>query len=94
MHKQEIIEAIQEKTGEEISKKVIKEVIDTLMDVTMESVASGEEVRLTGFGTFKSAVRKARTGVNPRNPEEKIAIPEKVVPTFKAGKNFKDIVKG
>jgi len=55
-------------------------------------VKSGE-VRIQGFGTFKKSHRKARTGVNPRNPSEKIKIPAMDVPTFKAGSDFKKTLR-
>ncbi len=51
----------------------------------------GEEVRLTGFGSFKVNGRAARTGRNPRTGQE-IKIAASKVPTFKPGKELKDAV--
>ena len=44
---------------------------------------------ITGFGTFRVSKRAARTGVNPRNPSEKIDVPAMKVPVFKAAESFK-----
>ena len=45
-------------------------------------------------GTFEARRMKARTGVNPQNPSQKIQIPARTVPKFKAGKSFKDAIRG
>ena len=56
----------------------------------MTSALKGDtEVTLVGFGTFKAKKRDARTGRNPRTGES-IQISASVVPSFKAGKAFKD----
>jgi nucleoid DNA-binding protein len=59
----------------------------------LEEKKHEEEVRIQGFGTFKKSKRAARTGVNPQNPKEKIKIPAMNVVTFKAGSEFKALVK-
>jgi len=48
---------------------------------------------LFGFGAFSARIRTARMGVNPKNPTERIHIPEVRVPKFKAGKTLKDSLK-
>ena len=53
----------------------------------------GKKVSLLGFGSFEPRDRSARQGLNPKTGE-KIAIPAKRVPTFSAGKLFKDRVQG
>ncbi len=55
------------------------------------TLASGDEVALIGFGTFKINERAARTGRNPRTGEE-IQIAAAKVPAFKAGKALKEAV--
>ncbi|PIZ26843.1 MAG: DNA-binding protein HU, partial [Chloroflexi bacterium CG_4_10_14_0_8_um_filter_46_9] len=57
-----------------------------------KTLKKGEEVVLTGFGTFSAKQRAARQGVNPRTGE-KIQIPAVTVPKFKAGKALKDALK-
>lgn len=49
------------------------------------------QVGIAGFGTFKVAKRKARTGRNPQTGAE-IKIAAKTVPKFSAGKALKEVV--
>ena len=48
---------------------------------------------ISGFGQFSVSHRNPRIGVNPRNPSQKIQIPELNTPKFRAGEAFKDAVK-
>ena len=91
MNKAKLIEVIATKTN--LNKKEVEKVIEAMEQTTMETLKSGNEVTLTGFGTFSARVRSARMGVNPRNPKEKIQIPTVTVPKFKAGKNLKEYLK-
>ncbi|MFA5029783.1 MAG: HU family DNA-binding protein [Patescibacteria group bacterium] len=92
MNKAELAEKIAERVG--ITKPQAEEALNTLTQITTETIKAGGEVTLTGFGTFSARARKGREGINPRNPQEKIAIPSVVVAKFKAGKNLKDALKG
>ena len=67
--------------------------INAIVDEITKSLQGGEDVSITGFGTFTVSKRKARTGVNPQNPSQKIQIPEMNVPKFKAGKALKEAVR-
>lgn len=91
MNRAKLIETIANQTG--INKKEVEKVLDSFEAVTMDELKNGNQVTLTGFGTFSSKVRSARRGVNPRNPKEFIQIPTVTVPKFKAGKNLKDFLK-
>jgi nucleoid DNA-binding protein len=91
MTKAEIVSAIAEKA--EITKKSAQDALEAALEVITSQLAKGESVTLTGFGTFKISSRKARTGVNPQNPSQKINIPAMNLPTFKAGKGLKDAVR-
>lgn len=90
MNKSELVAAMAEKT--EMSKKDTMTALDALLEVVSEQLGAGNEVALTGFGTFKTRVQAARTGRNPQTGET-IQIAEKTVPVFKAGKTLKDAVK-
>ena len=59
----------------------------------LRAVAGGQEVRLTGFGSFKVQERAARTGRNPatNQPQE---FPAKKVPKFVPSKAMKDTAMG
>jgi DNA-binding protein HU-beta len=55
------------------------------------SVARGERVSLTGFGTFDRRERAPRTGRNPRTGEA-IRVGASVVPVFRAGTGFRTLL--
>jgi DNA-binding protein HU-beta len=57
----------------------------------MDAIASGEKMTLVGFGTFEARSRKERDGRNTKTGET-MTIPATTVPTFSAGKLFKDKV--
>jgi len=89
MTKTELIARIADLMG--VSKKQAAQFVSTFSNVVIEGVKKDGEVRIQGFGTFKLSKRSARTGVNPRTGE-KIQIPARNVPTFKAGSDFKKAV--
>jgi len=91
MNKVVLAEKIADKCG--LNKKDVEQVLDGFETAVIEALKSGEEVTLTGFGTFSAKVRTARAGVNPQNPQERIQVPEVTVPKFKAGKALKDALK-
>ena len=76
-----------------ITKKAATQALDAVLESVTKSLSKGQSVTLTGFGTFRVSKRASRTGVNPRNPSQKIKIPAMVLPAFKAGKSLKDAVR-
>ena len=91
MTKTQLIAQIADQLG--VSKRMAADMVNAFITTVVTGVKKGGEVRLQGFGTFKKSHRKARMGVNPRNPVEKIKIPAMDVPTFKAGSDFKKAVR-
>lgn len=89
MNKQELIGAIANKSG--LTQKDVKTALDASLAVITETLAKGGEINLVGFGSFSVKTQKARTGRNPKTGE-KLTIPAKKVPSFKAGKGLKDAV--
>ena len=89
MNKSELIDAIAEST--ELSKVASGKALDAVIETIVKAVAKGDGVSLVGFGTFKSSVRAAREGKNPKTGE-KLTIAEAVVPKFSAGATFKAAV--
>lgn len=90
MNKAELIKAISDESG--YSQKEVNAIVDSFVSVVTDAVANGEKVKVVDFGTFSAKERAPKLGVNPKNPSEKINIPAKVVPTFSAGKGFKNKV--
>lgn len=91
MTKQDLVAAAATHAG--ITKKAAMMALEAILDTITGSLKKGSNVTITGFGTFRVSKRAARTGVNPRNPSEKIKIPAMKVPAFKAGKSLKDAVR-
>lgn len=89
MNKNELVVAVAKETG--LSKTDSTKATDALIKAVTQSLSTGDEVRLVGFGTFSVAQRKATEGRNPRTGE-KIQIPASTQPKFKAGKGLKDAV--
>jgi DNA-binding protein HU-beta len=91
MNKSDLISHIAEATSQ--TKDAVAKSIDTALVTIAEALARGEEVVLTGFGSFSVTDRPARQGRNPRTGESK-EIPASKAPKFKAGKKLKDAVNG
>lgn len=91
MNKAKLAEVLAERTGH--NKKQVEHLLDMMTEIIEDTLASGEEVTLAGFGTFMAKFRSARMGVNPQNPSERISIHSVTVPKFKAGKRLKDKLK-
>ncbi len=89
MTKAELINLVAEKTG--FTKKDSSIAVDAFIEAISEALSQGERVALVGFGTFEVRERRKRTGRNPQTGE-KIDIPARRVPVFKAGKVLKRIV--
>ena len=88
MNKSELISEIAKTAG---SKKDAEAALDAIFDSIKQALAKGEEIRLTGFGSFKVNSRAARTGRHPKTGQE-IKIPSSKVPAFRPGKELKDAV--
>ena len=89
MNKGELIDAVSGKTG--LAKADATRAVDATLESISETLKSGGQVAIVGFGTFVVKTRAARTGKNPRT-RETIQIPASKVPAFKAGKGLKDSV--
>ena len=87
MNKTTLIAKIAEKS--ELNKKQAEAALNAFTETIVEALKEGEKVQLMGFGTFEIKERAARVGRNPRTGEA-TNIEAKKIPTFKAGKGFKD----
>jgi DNA-binding protein HU-beta len=75
------------------TKKQAEDMLDCAVDTIMKTIKAGDEVTLSGFGTFSARVRKGRIGVNPQKVAEPITIPDTLVVKFTAGRRLKDYLK-
>ncbi len=86
MNKQELIAKIAADTG--ITKAAAAGGLESLLKGIQQSLKKGDAVTFVGFGTFKTAQRKARVARNPRTGAA-IKIPKRKVVRFTAGKALK-----
>jgi DNA-binding protein HU-beta len=87
VNRNDLVDAVSERTG--LAKSDAARALDAVLGAITESLRKGEAVALSGFGSFVTKTRAARTGRNPRTGES-IAIPASRAPAFKAGKGLKD----
>lgn len=89
MTKSELVTQVVEKTS--LKKKDVASVVDSLFATISEALATGERVRLVGFGTFEVRVRAARNGRDIRTGQPR-RIPAGKRPAFRAGAELKKAV--
>ena len=85
----DLVSAIAAKT--ELKTADVDAVVKEMQNAIMAQMKAGGEVRLPGFGTFKTSARAARTGRNPKTGEP-MEIGAKNVVAFSAGKRLKESV--
>jgi DNA-binding protein HU-beta len=89
--KQEFVDEVARRSN--LTKQDAGKAVDAFLDSITDALKSGDAVSFTGFGKFSAQHRKARMGVNPRNPSQKVHIPASMVPKFSAGSQLKAAVK-
>ncbi|MSR22369.1 MAG: HU family DNA-binding protein [Gemmatimonadetes bacterium] len=94
MNKSELVDALATAAG--MTKSDAGRAIDALFatdsGVIAKALKKGSRVQITGFGTFETKNRKARTGRNPRTGQT-IKIAATRTPGFRSGKGLKDAVR-
>jgi DNA-binding protein HU-beta len=86
MNKQELIAKIAQDTG--MTKTNAAAAVDSFFEGITKSLKKGHPITFVGFGTFKTAQRKARTARNPQTGAA-IKVPKRRVVRFSAGKALK-----
>lgn len=89
MNKAELIDFMAGETG--LTKADAQKALEAYIKGVKDTLAAGDRIQLTGFGTFFVDARAARKGRNPRTGQE-IAISAKKVAKFKPGKDLSDAV--
>ena len=67
------------------------EAVKCMLDTMTQALAEGGRVEIRGFGSFALNYRPPRVGRNPKSGE-RVHVPEKFVPHFKAGKELRSRV--
>jgi len=88
--KAEVAEHLFEKVG--LSKRDSKEMVELFFEDIRETLESGEQVKLSGFGNFDIREKSERPGRNPKTGED-IPISARRVVTFRPGQKLKSRVE-
>ena len=86
MTKKEFISLVSEKAG--LTKKDTEVALEATLETITELLKNGDDINFIGFGSFSTAKRAARDGVNP-STGEKIRIAQSTTVKFKAGAQLK-----
>jgi DNA-binding protein HU-beta len=90
MTKTDLIAKVADMAG--MTKVDANKAVDAVVEAVQASLAKGEKVTWTGFGTFEVRNRAARMGRNPQTGAP-LHIAASKTPAFKSGKSLKDAVK-
>ena len=89
MNKSKLVDSIAKDTN--MKKREVEAVLESFLKTVMNTVASGEKVQLTGFGSFERKERKERV-VRVPNTKKEVVVPASMAATFSAGSIFKEKV--
>ena len=86
-NKKDLTEKLSKKAG--IPKTKATQYINLLTNIISDALISGKKVTISDFGTFNLSHRASFKGYNPQN-KKNIAVPERIIPVFRAGKRLKN----
>jgi integration host factor subunit beta len=90
MTKSQLIELLSARHSQ-LAPKDAELAVKTMLDAMAHTLASGNRIEIRGFGSFGLNFRPPRVGRNPKTGE-KVQVPRKYVPHFKAGKELRERV--
>jgi integration host factor subunit alpha len=75
-----------------LNKREAKDMVDAFFEIVTKQLASGQDVKISGFGNFQIRTKAPRPGRNPRTGEL-VAIESRRVVTFHASQKLKEWVQ-
>ncbi|MEN9775985.1 MAG: hypothetical protein RL322_3055 [Pseudomonadota bacterium] len=90
MTRSELIERLAEQFPQLVAKDA-EFAVRTILEAMARTLAAGQRIEVRGFGSFAVSYRPPRVGRNPKSGE-KVMVPGKRVPHFKAGKDLRERV--
>ena len=75
----------------QLAARQVEVSVKTILDAMAKSLVEGQRIEIRRFGSFGLNYRAPRTGRNPKSGE-KVQVPAKYVPHFKAGKLLRERV--
>jgi len=85
--KSHLIDAIAEQNG--FTKIKSKKTVETLLEIIKSTLASGDDVLISGFGKFCVKEKQERRGRNPATGKDMMLVRRKVV-TFRCSGKLRD----
>jgi integration host factor subunit alpha len=89
--KAQILESIHNQIG--FTQKRSSELVETLLEIIKNTLISGEDVLISGFGKFCVKEKKERKGRNPATGDAMMLAPRKIV-RFKCSGKLRDRING
>lgn len=90
MNKTELVQEVKERINLPIDTS--KELVEMVLEIITDSLATGEDVSLLGFGSFVVKEKKAYIGRNPHTGED-LPIDAKTGLVFKPGARLKEAIR-
>ena len=90
VNRTQLVEALASDMGG--SKATAEKFLNSFVEVVTKHLKKGADINITGFGSFRVAATKARTGVNPKT-RKPLQIKAGKAVRFKVGKTLKEAVK-
>ena len=91
MNKSQLIDKLALLTNQ--TNKVAEGAVNIFFNNIKEALSSGDKVEIRGFGSFLLKSYSAYIGRNPKTGE-KVQVPRKELPFFRAGKDLREKVNG
>jgi integration host factor subunit beta len=92
MTKSELIARLAERNPRLVARDA-DEAVKTILDMMSAALIQAGRIEIRGFGSFALNYRPPRVGRNPKSGE-RVQVPAKFVPHFKAGKELRVRVDG
>jgi integration host factor subunit beta len=89
MNKSELIDALVKEAN--LPSRTASSIVGIILDAMTETLVSGDNVEIRGFGSFTVREYKQYTGRNPKTGK-KTQVKAKKLPFFKVGKNLREAV--
>jgi integration host factor subunit beta len=90
MTKAHLIDLVAEKIST-LNRKEAEKIVNCMFDSIRDALQRGDKTEIRGFGSFRLRIRRTKDGRNPKTGET-VAVPEKRMPFFKAGKEIKELL--
>ena len=89
--KAHLIELIQ--SNNDLTKKQNTDIVEATINIMKDTLATGEDVLISGFGKFRVKQKTERKGRNPATGEDQM-LPARKVVTFKCSGKLRNRING